>query len=76
MTALLDEFDMAELLKLTPRQVVRLAKRGELPSVNLPGGEIRFDPDDIRQWVESRKRPSNDQAKRATAKKKAGKQEA
>jgi len=45
------------MLRLTPRQVARLAKRGELPSVQLPGNEVRFDPDDIRRWVESCKRP-------------------
>jgi excisionase family DNA binding protein len=58
-TTLLTDVEAAELLRLTPRQVSRLARRGELPSVNLPGGGIRFDPDDIRQWVETRKRPAN-----------------
>ena len=42
-------------MRLTPRQVTRLARRGELPSVTLPGNAIRFDPDDIREWVESLK---------------------
>jgi len=49
--------EAAELLRLTPRQVAKLARRGELPSVLLPGNEIRFDHADIRQWVETRKRP-------------------
>ena len=57
-TKLLDAFDAADLLRLTPRQVAKLARRGELPSVNLPGDEVRFDPDDIQRWVESRKRPA------------------
>jgi hypothetical protein len=55
MTTLLDEFDTAEMLKLTPRQVICLAKRGDLPAVHLPGNQIRFDPVDIARWVESRK---------------------
>jgi excisionase family DNA binding protein len=57
MTTLLDESEAARLLSLTPRQVVRLANRGELPTVHLPGGQIRFDPDDLSRWVESHKRP-------------------
>jgi excisionase family DNA binding protein len=57
-TSLLTKDETAEVLRLTPRQVGKLARRGDLPSVNLPGNEVRFDPDDIRQWVESRKRPA------------------
>ena len=58
MTHLLTDSETAELLRLTSRQVARLAKRGELPSVILPGNEVRFDPEDIREWVETRKRPA------------------
>jgi excisionase family DNA binding protein len=57
-TTLLTDSEAAEILRLTARQVARLARRGELPSVELPGGEVRFDPDDLRAWVESRKRPA------------------
>ena len=64
MTTLLDEFDAAELLKLTPRQVLRLARSGDLPAVHLPGKEIRFDATDIARWVESRKRPQPREAAR------------
>ena len=56
-TTLLTDSETAEILRLTPRQVAKLARRGELPCVNLPGNEIRFDPADIRQWVEAHKRP-------------------
>ena len=44
MVQLITESEAAELLRLTPRQVLRFAKRGELPSVILPGNEVRFDP--------------------------------
>jgi predicted DNA-binding transcriptional regulator AlpA len=57
-TKLLDESEAGDFLSLTPRQVLKLARRGELPSVILPGDEIRFDPSDIRRWVDSRKRPA------------------
>ena len=56
-THLLTDSEAAEILRLTPRQVARLARRGELPSVELPGKEVRFDPADLRRWVESHKRP-------------------
>ena len=58
MSTLLTDSEAAEILRLTPRQVARLAKKGILPSVRLPGNEIRFDPNDIRQWVETLKHPA------------------
>ena len=58
MGTLLTDSEAAEILRLTPRQVARLAKRGALPSVKLPGDEIRFDPDDIRRWIETLKQPA------------------
>lgn len=60
---LLDKFDVADLLGLTARQVLRLVRRGELPSIRLPvpGDEIRFDPEDIRRWVEFHKLPANNE---------------
>ena len=55
---LLTDSEAADILRLTPRQVARLAKKGILPSVKLPGDEIRFDPEDIRRWVDSLKHPA------------------
>ncbi len=55
---LLTDSEAADFLRLTTRQVVHLAKRGDVPSVNLPDGELRFDADDLRQWVESLKQPA------------------
>ena len=57
MTKLLTQSEAAEFLQLTPRQVLRLANRGELPRVVFPNGEIRFDPADLSRFVESLKRP-------------------
>lgn len=56
---LLTESEAAEVLRLTPRQVVKLAKAGELPTVHLPGNELRFDPADLSAFVESCKRPAD-----------------
>mgnify|MGYP001006670426 CR=1 FL=1 len=60
MTHLLFDSEAAELLRLTSRQVAKLAKRGELPHVVLPGGEVRYDPDDLAKWVAARKRPGGE----------------
>lgn len=57
MTRLLDELEVAEILGLTTRQVSRLAKRGEIPSVVMPGkDQYRFDVTDLLTWIASRKR--------------------
>jgi predicted site-specific integrase-resolvase len=57
MSTLLTDSEAGDILKLTPRQVARLAKRGQIPSIELPNGETRFDSDDIRKWIETCKRP-------------------
>ena len=63
MGTLITDSEAAEILRLTPRQVAKLAKKGILPSVKLPGDEIRFDPDDIREWVETLKQPAAERGK-------------
>jgi len=57
MTKLLTQSEAADVLQLTPRQVLRLANRGELPSVVFPNKEIRFDAVDLARFVKSHKRP-------------------
>jgi hypothetical protein len=32
--------------------VIRLARRGKIPSIELPGGELVFDPDDLARWLD------------------------
>ena len=54
---LLTESEAADFLSLTPRQVLRLASRGELPRVVFPNKEIRFDQADLARFVDSRKQP-------------------
>jgi len=58
MTKLLTQTEAADFLQLTPRQVLRLANRGELPRVVFPNREIRFDEDDLWRFIESHKRPA------------------
>jgi len=49
---LLKAKDVAELLSVKPSRVYELARRGLLPCVRL-GRNVRFDPEQIRQWVEN-----------------------
>ena len=42
---LIDAREAGRLLDMLPARVTRLAKRGALPCVLLPDGEIRFLPD-------------------------------
>jgi excisionase family DNA binding protein len=38
---------VAELLDVAPATVLAWARRGELPSIRLPGGRIRFDGEQL-----------------------------
>jgi len=58
MTTLLSESEAGAILRLTPRQILKLAKAGQLPAIRLPGNELRFDADDLRTWIETRKQPA------------------
>ena len=58
-TPLLSDVETAEFLCMNSRRVRRLAKKGEIPSVQLPDGEIRFCEADVVEWVEAHKRPGN-----------------
>jgi excisionase family DNA binding protein len=51
-TALLAE-DLADLLGLSRKHILKLAKAQRMPSYRL-GGAVRFDPGRIADWLESR----------------------
>jgi excisionase family DNA binding protein len=55
---LLTASEAADVVRLTTRQVVRLANRGELPSVRLPGDELRFDAADLWRWIDTHRQPA------------------
>ena len=57
---LLNDIDAADILQMPAARLARLAKANKVPHVRLPDGEIRFDPDDLRQWVESLKQPATE----------------
>jgi excisionase family DNA binding protein len=45
---------LAEQLGVSPETVLRWARRGELPSIHLPGGAVRFREQEIERWLEER----------------------
>ena len=66
-TRLLIDGDAARLLRMPLCRLRRLAKAGGIPHVLLPDDEIRFDPDDLREWVDSHKQPRAETAEVAPA---------
>ena len=62
MRKLMKVSEVADLLGLSPKTVYRLALQRRLPSVELTDrGSVRFDPEDVLQWVRDRKRTSSDE---------------
>lgn len=55
---LLSADEAAELLRMTPRQLTRLANRGAVPVVDLGDGVLRFDRGDLQAWTATHKRPA------------------
>ena len=51
MPRLLTETGAARLLALTSNEIRGLVRRGEIPTVELPNGETRFDPEEVRRWA-------------------------
>lgn len=54
---LLTTAEAAQVLRMLPARLARLAKAGKLPTVLLPDGELRFDRGDLRIWIDQHKRP-------------------
>jgi predicted DNA-binding transcriptional regulator AlpA len=55
---LLTDSEAADILQMPSARLARFAKENEVPHLRLPDGEIRFDLDDLRQWVETLKQPA------------------
>lgn len=53
---ILSDEEAADLLKMAPSRLKRLARAGKVPCIALPDGEVRFDQADLLRWVESHKR--------------------
>jgi excisionase family DNA binding protein len=55
---LLTDSEAATLLRILRTRLLRLARRGEVPHVLLPDGEIRFRRADLVAWVANYCRPA------------------
>jgi excisionase family DNA binding protein len=51
---LLTEKEAASALSISPRKLWELRNRGEVPHVRF-GRSVRYDPDDLKNWLKSRK---------------------
>lgn len=60
-THLLTEAEAGELLRMLPARVVRLTKRGVIPHIALPDGELRYSASDLMEWAASFRRPGERQ---------------
>jgi excisionase family DNA binding protein len=54
MIEILTPDELADLVRLSPNKIILLARRGELPFVILDG-KIRFDAQDVEDWINARK---------------------
>jgi hypothetical protein len=48
---LLTPHDVGLWLTLPTNEVLRLARRGQIPSITLPNGEVMFEPARLARWV-------------------------
>jgi Helix-turn-helix domain len=46
--------ELAELIRFTPNQIIRMARRGEIPAINI-FGKLRFDAREIERWLAAKR---------------------
>jgi excisionase family DNA binding protein len=51
---LLTARSVADLLDVSPETILRWTRRGTLPAIRLPGGAIRYRPDELETWLADR----------------------
>ena len=66
-TNLLTPIEAGTLVALSASRVTRLARRGLMPAVFLPDGEIRFSQADLAEWIDAHRRPAELQGGQADA---------
>lgn len=49
---------LADMLDVTPATVLRWSRRGDLPALRLPSGQIRYRPAEIDAWLAYRSVPA------------------
>ncbi len=48
---------VAEQLDVSSETVLRWTRKGKVPAVKLPSGQIRYDEDELAAWIKSRATP-------------------
>lgn len=56
-THLLDDVEAGALLRMPPSRLTRLARRGIVPHIALPDGELRFCAADLLAWAAQYRQP-------------------
>ena len=56
---MLKRSEVAEILRISERQVCRLEKRGVLPRIEITKNIVRYQPDDISKMISERKVEKN-----------------
>jgi excisionase family DNA binding protein len=51
-TRLLSTREVAEFLNVSPETVLRRHRAGELPGFPIASNALRFDPEEVRAWLE------------------------
>lgn len=63
---LLTTRELAAYLGVSPETVLRRWRAGELPGFRIASNALRFDPDEVRDWLEGRRgRPNGRQLEEA-----------
>jgi len=55
-TGALRVVEVAELFRLTPQHIYRMAACGRIPSFRV-SGSVPFDPEDVASWLEEKQGP-------------------
>ncbi len=56
MKPLLKTKEAARFLNISERKLWELTNRGEIPSVRIPPRSVRYDPIDLRAWIQQKKK--------------------
>jgi excisionase family DNA binding protein len=54
MTGLLTTREVGQLLGVHPETVLKWARAGDLPSIKLPSGAVRYHPEHLEAWMRER----------------------
>jgi hypothetical protein len=63
-TQFLKPSELDSRLRYPSGRSLRLARRGLIPHIKLPDGEIRFDPDAVDRWLREHTRATESEATR------------